>query len=184
MQKTFDRILIISPATDGRGGIASVVNALYKASWPGEYRFCHLASQSDRGTLCNIITLLSALLTAPWKILMCDLVHIHTASYNSFRRKILFMTICLLLRRKYLLHIHGGGFREFIENSNRHLKKIYSRYICHSAGIVTLAEPFYDVITGITDGKIPQWIIPNPGLFPITEKNFANGGFCNILFAN
>ena len=46
-----------------------------------------------------------------------DIVHIHTASNGSFYRKSFVLLIAKLYGKKTVMHIHGGGFKEFYNNS-------------------------------------------------------------------
>ena len=47
-------------------------------------------------------------------IIGCPFVYIHSSSYNSFRRKSLFICIALLFRTKIILHIHPSHFYQFL----------------------------------------------------------------------
>lgn len=54
-------------------------------------------------------------------------VHIHTASFNSFKRSVLYISQAKRNGKKVIAHIHGGGFREFrltcLEFVDKYLKK-------------------------------------------------------------
>lgn len=55
------------------------------------------------------------------------IVHIHTASYNSFRRSVYFVRLGKLFGKKIILHIHGGGFREFYATDPKKIAKELNR---------------------------------------------------------
>lgn len=51
------------------------------------------------------------------------IVHIHTASRNSFRRSCVYLNIAKALRRKVVMHIHGGSFKEYYYANREYVKK-------------------------------------------------------------
>lgn len=162
------RILLIAPSPNGRGGISSMVNALYDSPLSDRFDFRWLATQSDRGRLCNLLTLLAAWLKAPWVMAGADLLHIHTASYNSFRRKYLFVLWAILLRKKYILHIHGGGFPVFMQKTPPFLRKLYIFALRRAAALITLGKLFDRTLADyLADSSPERYIIPNPGRFPL-----------------
>lgn len=163
------KILLIAPHRRGRGGIVSVVKTIYDAQWPEGYRFRWLATQDDRGLLRNIVTLIGALLAVPWMILSADLIHIHTASYNSFRRKSLFVCWAILLRKKYILHIHGGGFPVFMKQASGVMRKFYTFILKHASSIVTLSNVFEKAVSQYSAAGANQSHLQIPNLcgFPL-----------------
>lgn len=61
------------------------------------------------------------------------IIHIHTASRGSFYRKTFVLLIAKLFGKKVILHIHGGGFKRFVEGSLGHGSWIVS--IMHLADL-------------------------------------------------
>jgi len=70
-------------------------------------------------------SLLSSLLLFPIRLLAFTLkcafsnvalCHINIASRGSTFRKLCFSFVCRLTGTKYLLHLHGGGYREFFNH--------------------------------------------------------------------
>ena len=150
-----------------------MVNALYKSDLNQDYNFKWLATQDDRGSIRNLLTFVLAWLAAPWMMLSADLVHIHTASYTSFFRKSFFMLWCIILRKKYIAHIHGGGFPEFMRKSHG-IKKRYRVWLLkHASAIITLAEIFEKTVQSYlpSSGKRKYFILPNPGRFDLQKPH-------------
>jgi glycosyltransferase involved in cell wall biosynthesis len=53
-----------------------------------------------------------------------EIVHIHGASLGSFYRKyLIFLIVKYCFRKKVIYHIHGGGYKEFFENSSPRIQK-------------------------------------------------------------
>lgn len=50
------------------------------------------------------------------------IVHIHTASRNSFRRSCIYLNIAKALGRKVVMHIHGGSFKEYYHANSEYVK--------------------------------------------------------------
>ena len=55
------------------------------------------------------------------------IIHIHTASYNSFRRSFLFVIVAKVMRRKVVLHIHGGGFKDYYMKESRFVRFVLNK---------------------------------------------------------
>jgi glycosyltransferase involved in cell wall biosynthesis len=112
------RVLHVGPGGSCRGGISAVITMLMSGDAPEPLEFKRLASQDDRSNVRKAWCLASALVSAPSLMRWADIVHIHTASRRSFYRKVAFLVLAKLLRRRVVLHIHGGGFGEFLGNSS------------------------------------------------------------------
>ncbi len=109
--KRFDEIMIIGPRS--RGGMDAVI-AAYQAMMPGA-RF--VSSYRGGSRLRKIADFVSAYRKAAWLLLRnpgIRIVHIHSASNASFRRKMYFARLARRLGRKVVMHVHGGGFRDFL----------------------------------------------------------------------
>lgn len=104
------------------------------------------------------------------------IVHIHTASYNSFKRSALFLKLAKFFGKKVILHIHGGGFKEYYATNPSWITKILNS----SDAIITLSESWKEYYESITNGPaifILENIIANPN---ISERNKSTK--CNLLF--
>lgn len=89
------------------------------------------------------------------------IVHIHTASYNSFRRSMYFVGLGKLFGKKIILHIHGGGFREFYATNPKKIAKRLDR--CDT--LVVLSETWKRWFEGILPEKkieVVGNIVPKP----------------------
>ena len=177
------KILLIAPCKTGRGGVVSMVNALYSSKLKENFTFGWLETSDDRGVFCNIWAVVKAFLLAPPHILASDLVHIHSASYNSFRRKLIFMAWCVLLRRPYLLHIHGGGFKTFLQNATATGKKLYRWGLRHASGVITLADVFDRAAADAEPRQTRRRIIPNPGYLPAGAPHAVGKKIGAVMFA-
>jgi len=136
-----NRIIIVTANPKAKGGVSSVVKAIIASNiYADQTRFIH--PHTEGGALLKMFVLLHALFLFSFKCLFNrpEFVHIHTSSYNSFKRKYSFIKICQLLKIKYLVHIHGGGFIPFYSNES----KTWQRRICqtlYNAKIVISISP-------------------------------------------
>ena len=74
------------------------------------------------------------------------IVHIHTASYNSFKRSAWYVSLANFMRKKVLLHIHGGGFKEYYATNPQWISSVLNK--CD--GIITLSESWKEFFQGVT----------------------------------
>ena len=89
------------------------------------------------------------------------IVHIHTASYNSFKRSSVFLNLANLFGKKTILHIHGGAFKEYYATNKPWISKVLNS----SDAIITLSESWKEYYESITHGPIIfklENIIGNP----------------------
>lgn len=158
-----------------KGGIACVLKT-YKDNVYRPFRFI---PNSKGGLLANLWYLTKSYIQCGWIYLVdkrIEIVHIHTASYNSFKRSALFIKQAKHFGKKVVCHIHAGSFREFRETCpafvDKHLK------MCDA--IVALSEfwrKYYADELGLQNVVVVHNIIASPQ--PIQVKK--DGRF-HILF--
>ena len=99
-----------------KGGIGVVLNS-YSRIYPV---FNNVVNSNSVNKFANLLQLLYAFVAVVFKLLFnreITIVHIHTASNNSFRRSVWFSNIAKFLGRKVIMHVHGGGFKEYYERN-------------------------------------------------------------------
>lgn len=65
-----------------------------------------------------------------------EFVHIHTASRISFRRSCVFASLARRMGKKVIMHIHGGGFRDYYAEAPAYVTRQLAA--CHA--LVVLSE--------------------------------------------
>ena len=78
------------------------------------------------------------------------IVHIHTASYNSFWRSALYVRFARLFKKKVILHIHGGDFKNFYIESKEKVSAILDMCDC----LITLSSSWKSYFESITKCRI------------------------------
>ena len=160
-----------------RGGVAQLLST-YDSYVYEDFNFC---ANSGGGNF------LLKMLKAFWGVILflkkmifdrkIKIVHIHTASYNSFWRSSIYITLARLFRKKVLLHIHGGGFRDFYKKSPKRITRILNR--CDL--IVTLTPAWKRYFEDITD-SIPVEVVENVITPPRLNPQDSEGDVIHFLF--
>ncbi len=111
----FNHILFVGPQ-DEKGGIGAVLNT-YRESMEG-FRMLSTYPE-DRQT--NVYRFYFKQYLKLVKLLLFQedikILHIHSASNGSFVRKSFVLFMAKAFRKKVIMHIHGGKFREFYQAS-------------------------------------------------------------------
>ncbi len=103
------------------------------------------------------------------------IVHIHTASDASFRRKMLFARMARRLGRKVVMHVHGGGFADFLAKDPAGIVAALNS----TDAVVVLSQQWADVLAAAGVERIR--VIPNPVPDAVRVKTEPDGRI-HILF--
>lgn len=127
-KKLSAKILTVCPKySKPKGGVAQCVATYDKVVFEEFKTVCNSCSGSKAKKLSKCVT---AIFKLVWTLAFdpnVKIVHIHTASYNSFKRSAIFVRLSKAMRRKVLLHIHGGGFKEYYVQNATFVKNILNK---------------------------------------------------------
>ena len=104
------------------------------------------------------------------------IVHIHTASYNSFKRSAWFVKAAKRMGRKVVIHIHGGGFREYYDKEKSFIQPIIDQ--CDA--LITLSPQWKMFFEKVVHHKNVH-IVPNVIAYPIV-KTVAKTDVFHLLY--
>ena len=160
--------------TPPRGGIAQVLYTYDKDIFE-KFLFIKTteSGNSSKKFICCCIAIVKFLSYCLCKNI--KIVHIHTASRNSFWRKSIFILLSWLLKKKIVLHIHGGQFEAFV---NHHPFILHILKRCSS--IIVLSQSklvYYQDHFGLNHVTVINNVIPCP---IIKEKEISDT--VNFLF--
>lgn len=146
-----------------KGGVAQVMWNYSRYIFP---KFKCIVNSSSKNKITNIFIGIYALIKtiiAFWTDKKIKIVHIHTASYNSFWRSSLFIKVAKLFNKKVILHIHGGGFKRFYASSPKKISKTLNN--CDT--LIVLSENwknYFQNIVSNPDIEIVNNIVPFPSI--------------------
>lgn len=158
-----------------KGGIAVVLNS-YSRIFP---EFNIIVNSNGKNSIANLLQLLYSLVVTTFRLTFCrstKIVHIHTASYNSFKRSALFISLAKFFKRKVVIHIHGGGFKEYYEKNTSFVHKNLLK--CDT--IIALTEYWKKFFEGL--GFENVIVVPNIVDSPTIQERKCNDGKTHILY--
>ncbi|MBN2312747.1 MAG: glycosyltransferase family 4 protein [Sedimentisphaerales bacterium] len=175
------KILYIGPDRRARGGVASVIRTHTHYLTNNRFSIRHLATVEDGGRLKKLFVAMKAYVRAPFEIAWADIVHVHTASWNSWRRKAPLVILTRLLRRTLIIHIHGGGFANFLASMNRRRLGLNTRILSQADCVVCLSHSKHAELVDYLD-RVPTLILPNPCRFIPKQLDIRLKSGVEILF--
>jgi len=150
------RIVILTPGA--RGGVGRMMLYLRdSADTPADL---HLKLFSTHGAM------LWSIVSFPFRLVrfafLCagrrvDLCHLNLASRGSTYRKVCYAALCRLFRTPYVVHLHGGGYREFFAGRGRGGKAIVRRLFLGARRVIVLGGPWRDFVRdeiGVPEARI------------------------------
>ncbi len=159
-----------------RGGIAQVLNN-YENYVFDDMRF--LANSCDGPKLVKALFLCWAVFHFIVKLTFCraiQIIHIHTSSYFSFRRSVLFARIAKFYGKKVIMHVHSGKFSMYYAESPAFVEQ----GLTYCDKIIALTPAWKDFFASIVDENRVV-VVPNPvPPAPVVEKKTS--GKVRFLF--
>lgn len=167
-------ILTVGPEyKNPKGGIAQVLYSYNKFVYNG---FKHVRSGGGSQAFSKLYYFGKGLVMFSTKLLFdssIKVVHIHTASNNDFKRNSFYAKIAKQFKKKVILHIHGGGFKDYY-SKNKHFVK---QQLDKADAIVALSEYWRGYFAEELKCKsvfVVHNIIPTPNYQPNKEKDIFN----------
>ena len=159
-----------------KGGVAQVIDSYFKLVFA---TFLFSANSAGESKMYKFIKCINALIEVFLRFTIqrrIKIVHIHTASWNSFRRSILFIRLAKMMRRKVVVHIHGGGFKEYYASNPEFVRK----YLLMANCVIALSESwreFFVSKVGLSNVQIVHNIVPPPQKESIEVDGVLHGLF-------
>ncbi len=153
-----------------RGGIAQVVKT-YEDEVFEDLQY--ISNSCDKGKLANLGLLLCSLLKTLYYFVFkphIKIVHIHTASYLSFRRSAIWVYLAKCFGRKVILHIHGGEFHKYYMECEGFVKKVLRKV----DSLICLSDEwkaFFIKKLALENLEVIPNVVEKPQLKSITKKD-------------
>ncbi|MEF2560059.1 MAG: glycosyltransferase family 4 protein [Eggerthellaceae bacterium] len=155
------RVLVVGPSMDAQGGIATVIRQHFECGLDKDLKLSCLVTTRGGSRVDKLICAIGAYLRFPMLAVTADIVHIHSALRGSFVRKYPLFLLSKLLRKKVVLHIHEGEFKEVFDKSSETEKKRIRKALALSDRVVVLSSEWaecFENFFGIKDNVV---VIPN-----------------------
>lgn len=152
-----------------QGGLSQVI---YTYSREVYQNFRCITVTSNGGIIKKAIVMFKALLNTAYILAFEDnirIVHIHTASGTSFQRASCYLRLSKFMKKKVVLHVHGGGFKEYYTNNPIFVNRILKRADCIVALTDSWNNYFRQEIRLTKVVTIPN-IIPHPRIMNLAKE--------------
>ena len=140
------RVILVGPAAPATGGMATVVETLRTSSLSEEFDLIPFSTTKttpeNRRWYAGVLSQLRLLLRFASLLMRSPggLVHIHTCSGLTFWRDAVCVGLVRVFGRKTILHIHGGGFEDFIKGMAKIQRFLLVRVFEASEFVIVLSE--------------------------------------------
>lgn len=168
------KVLMIGPARSVNGGISGVINNYYDAGLDKQIDLTYIGTMEDGSKVHKLLVAAKALLKFVMVVNKYDIVHVNMASDVSIYRKIPFIRIASLCKKKIIIHQHGGHIDEFYyEICNDRQRKRIRSVVDKADKMLVVAPHLKDIFGDITDvSKIT--VFPNTVKVPAKyEKDYS-----------
>lgn len=174
-------VLVIGPSIDGNGGISSVIKSYTEAEELNKV-IEFISSYKDGSKIKKIIEFIKGLNKCLYRLIFnkdIEIVHIHSASRASFKRKLYFFRLSKLFNKKVILHIHGAEFMQFYEECNLEQKNVIKKTMISADMVIALSSRWKNDLIKISQRDNVK-VIYNPVLVDRFNKSYCNED--NLIF--
>lgn len=167
------KVFMIGPARSVNGGVSAVVNNYYEAGLDKQIDLTYLGTMEDGSKFHKLFVAARALLRYLFTVHRYDIIHVHMASDVSIYRKMPFIHIASALKKKIIIHQHGGNIREFYyEQCSDRQRKSIQKTLLKADHMLVIAPYLKDIFSDIIESnKIT--VMPNSiQIPPEKEKDY------------
>ncbi len=168
---TRPRVLMVGAhLTKTLGGISTLLADLLRSPLASEFDFYHIASQADEyGRLGKIGLALAALLRFLIALVRWQphLVYVHIGGNASLYRKVPFLVLARLMRKRLLAHFHAGDFEFYFARQNWLGRRLILCGLRQPHGLIAVSQ-YLGELLGRLLPQTPIAVVPNAiktGLF-------------------
>lgn len=153
-------LLMVGPDIEGLGGISRVVRLWRTGGYFLRFGIEYFPSvPAGEKRVWPLIRAL--LLFLPACAGGCRAVYVHTASFNSFYRKCLFMIPALLFGRRLIVHVHPAYFTRFLRERGGVRRMVAREVLSRAAAFVVLTPEIGADLSALFPGR-PVHVLNNP----------------------
>lgn len=136
------KALWVSSSLTTYGGIATFVRNMRETMLWEDWHIRHVATHCDGSKATRVVVFLTGLVRFVYEVVSHrpDVVHLHTSERGSFVRKGFLIWVSAAFRLPVLIHMHGGEFHEYYENSPELIRRIISVTLERADVVVALGN--------------------------------------------
>ncbi len=175
---------MIGPDRHAKGGIASVVNGYYEAGLSALCNVCYIGTNSGSGKLQKFYSAVKAFFKFSQEIKQTDLVHIHMSSRMSYERKKHFISVAKKHKKPYIIHMHSGEWKKYIETecTPGKVKEIRSVF-ADAAKVIVLSQEWQEYFSNEICDALKIVVLNNSVSIPhIKATDNCSDSRHNVLF--
>jgi glycosyltransferase involved in cell wall biosynthesis len=166
------------------GGISTVVRGYEAGGLFDRVDSRYIATHRDGSSLRKLSLALGAYSRVAGSLIAgrAPLIHVHLSSRASFWRKSVICLQALLMRRPYLIHMHGSEFMKFYEEeSGRFTRRLIAFILRHAAVVLALSEQWRENLLRIAPDANVE-VLPNAVPLPDLRERHENPQSPSVLF--
>lgn len=160
--------MMIGPNVYGKGGISSVIKGYFDSGITQRLNIEHYQSHQSGGKLFKLLFYFLSLPKIVLKMHKYDILHIHTASQWSFRRKFFIALIGKIMGKKMVIHLHGGKFDTYYKNTYKFEKAMIRFFYKIADRVIILSREWKEKVKLFCDS---EKLIVIPNCIPIGSLN-------------
>ncbi len=151
------KVLMLGPSLKAQGGISAVVQKYYEAGICDYAKVRYISTTTDSNKIIKTIVALVAFIKVLFLTPFYEVMHVHLASRNSFRRKYYYLCYFFLLKKKVIIHLHGGEFdKYFLNECNKRIQSKIRKTFIKSNRVIVLSDEWYNKIISIIGSEIKE----------------------------
>ena len=143
-------ILQVGPSLKDNGGMVTVMESIINSPLSKKYNIIHIPTYVYG--IKFLLFFASIFRIIFYKLIYrVELVHIHMASYGSFYRKSIIISLCKMLHIKVVLHCHGACFEKFYDSVKESKKEYIKKTFAKTEKVIVLSESWKEFFKTIVD---------------------------------
>ena len=182
------RVIVLTPGVGGMGGISRLMDFVAEdlAEEPRPaLAVTFVSTRRDVFKALRPLVFAFALLRVAYACASgrCALLHINLASYGSTYRKLSFAAIARATGTPYVVHLHGGMYKEFWDTRSPRMKQRIDALFRQAEHVLVLGAVWRDLVAAnLPDVAGRITVLPNATREPATIRLRSHSEPFTILF--
>lgn len=169
--------------SSNKGGMTSVISQIINNNWTDKnIKIKFIPTYYPGNNLTKMLYFCFSYIRILFNFIFLkpDIVHMHMSYKGSFTRKNYIHKLCKRFNINDVVHLHGGYFEEWYENSNDKLKRQIRQLLAECSCCIVLGEYWEGVVKRLAP-KAEVVIIRNAIKIPLHTVKWNNEQ-CKLLF--